>query len=55
MRKEDRIRQQKSQNPMDPESKRPEPRPAEQGKGSTPSDRPERPPRRPGEKLPIPD
>ena len=55
MRKQDRIRQQESQNP--PERERPEssyPRPGEQEKGSAYVDQSTRPPRQPGS-MPLPD
>jgi hypothetical protein len=52
MRKEDRIRQQQSQDPSQQQSEKPQPRPTERVKGSGPSDDQYRPPQR---IVPLPD
>jgi hypothetical protein len=54
MRKEDRIRQQQSQNAPEQLPGKPQPRPGEQVKGSASNEQPNRPPRQPG-KMPLPD
>jgi hypothetical protein len=56
MRKQDRIRQQESQNsptPSHPDQSTP--RPGEQVKGSASIDQNNRPPHKPGEAMPLPD
>ena len=55
MRKQDRILQEQSQNPSQQQPDKAQPRPGEQVKGSASGDQPNRPPRQPGEKLPLPD
>jgi hypothetical protein len=54
MRKEDRIRQQQSQNPSGSPPEKSEPRPGEHVKDSATKEEPNRPTRQPG-KLPLPD
>ena len=54
MRKQDRIRQQQNPNQSDQPSQAQQPHPGEQVKGSASTDQP-KPPRQPGEKLPLPD
>lgn len=54
MRKQDRIRQQQSQNPSEQQPEKPQPQQNEQVKGSASGDKPNRPPRQPG-RLPLPD
>lgn len=53
MRKEDRIRQQQSQNPPEQERDKPQPQPREQVKSDA-GEQPSKPPRQPG-RLPLPD
>lgn len=55
MRKQDRIDQERNQNPHEPQSE-PKPRPPvnEQVKGSASTEHPDKPPRQPG-KMPLPD
>jgi hypothetical protein len=54
MRKQDRIRQQQSQNPSERQPEKPQPRPTDQVKSGASSDQPNKPPRESG-KLPLPD
>ncbi len=55
MRKQDRIRQQESQeHPQPPHPDTTQPRPQEQEKGSTSREQPNRPPHQPGA-MPLPD
>lgn len=54
MRKEDRIRQQQSQDKPEQARDKPQPQPKEQVKGGGSVDQPNRPPRQPGT-LPLPD
>jgi hypothetical protein len=54
MRKEDRIRQQQSQQPSEPQREKTKPRPSEKMRGSASGEQQNKPPREPG-KMPLPD
>jgi hypothetical protein len=54
MRKQDRIRQQETQDSSKQQPERPQPRDSEKAKGSASGEQPNKPPRQPGA-LPLPD